>query len=110
MGDKRQISRSTLADANEVRDWCIYAEVALSIIGIARCLYAGEPFGLLSRGRTHPPQGCRGSGEKGAGELPDASPHVTLPFPAERKALDSCLGRHFDDAGKRHDDTLQVRG
>lgn len=48
--DSSQVSRSTLTDANEVRDWCIYAGFALSIIGIARCLYAGEPFGLLSRG------------------------------------------------------------
>src|SRR6266849_1680564 len=46
MGIKSRVSRSTLADANEVRDWRIYAEFAQSFIGIARRLYAGEPFGV----------------------------------------------------------------
>jgi hypothetical protein len=46
MGIKSRISRSTLADANEVRDWRIYAEFAQSLIGIARRLYAEEPFGV----------------------------------------------------------------
>lgn len=45
MGIKSRVSRSTLADANEVRDWRIYADFAQSLIGIARRLYAGEPFG-----------------------------------------------------------------
>jgi hypothetical protein len=36
MGIKSRVSRSTLADANEVRDWRIYAEFAQSLIGIAR--------------------------------------------------------------------------
>jgi hypothetical protein len=46
MGIKSRVSRSTLADANEVRDWRIYAEFAQALIGIARRLYAGEPFGV----------------------------------------------------------------
>jgi hypothetical protein len=46
MGIKSRVSRSTLADANEVRDWRIYAEFSQSLIGIARRLYAGEPFGV----------------------------------------------------------------
>ena len=46
MGIKSRVSRSTLSDANEVRDWRIHAEFAQSLIGIARCLYAGEPFGV----------------------------------------------------------------
>ena len=46
MGIKTRVSRSTLADANEVRDWRIYAEFAQSLIGIARPLYAAEPFGV----------------------------------------------------------------
>ena len=46
MGIKSRVSRSTLADANEVRDWRIYADYAQSLIGIARRLYAGEPFGV----------------------------------------------------------------
>ena len=46
MGITSRVSRSTLADANEMRDWRIHAEVAQSLIGLARRLYAGEPFGL----------------------------------------------------------------
>jgi hypothetical protein len=46
MGIRSRVSRSTLADANEVRDWRIYAEYAQSLIGIARRLYVGEPFGV----------------------------------------------------------------
>jgi hypothetical protein len=46
MGIKSRVSRSTLADANEARDWRIYADFAQSLIGIARRLYAEEPFGV----------------------------------------------------------------
>ncbi len=46
MGIKSRVSRSTLADANEVRDWRIYADYAQSLIGIARRLYAGDAFGV----------------------------------------------------------------
>jgi len=46
MGIRSRVSRSTLADANEVRDWRIYAEFAHSLIGIARRLYAQESFGV----------------------------------------------------------------
>ena len=46
MGIRGRISRSTLADANEVRDWRIYAEFAQRLIGIARGLYIDEPFGV----------------------------------------------------------------
>src|SRR5216683_4928586 len=46
MGIKGRVSRSTLADANEVRDWRIYADFAQSLIAIARRLYAAEPFGV----------------------------------------------------------------
>ncbi len=46
MGFRGRVSRSTLADANETRDWRIYAEFAQALIGIARPLYAEEePFG-----------------------------------------------------------------
>ena len=38
----RSISRSTLADANETRDWRIYADFAQVLIQEARRLYAGE--------------------------------------------------------------------
>src|SRR5438128_3898359 len=40
------IRRSTLADANETRDWRIYADFAQSLIQIARPLYVGTDLGL----------------------------------------------------------------
>ena len=46
MGIHGRVSRSTLADANESRDWRIYADLAQSLIRIARGLYADEPFGV----------------------------------------------------------------
>lgn len=44
MGFRGRISRSTLADANEKRDWRIYAEFAQILIGIARDLYRHDQF------------------------------------------------------------------
>ena len=46
MGIRGKVSRSTLADANEKRDWRIYADFALKLIDIARQLYANEDFGM----------------------------------------------------------------
>jgi len=46
MGIRSRVSRSTLADANEVRDWRIYADFAQRLIGLARKLYLDEPFGV----------------------------------------------------------------
>lgn len=46
MGLRTAISRSTLADANESRDWRIYAEFAQALIQAARPLYAREDLGL----------------------------------------------------------------
>jgi len=46
MGIRSQVSRPTLARANKNRDWRIYADFAQILIGIARKLYASEPFGL----------------------------------------------------------------
>jgi hypothetical protein len=40
------IARSTLADANEKRDWRIYQDFALSLIEVARKLYARDSFGV----------------------------------------------------------------
>jgi len=45
-GFRGRISRSTLADANEKRDWRIYAGFAQALIQIARPLYADEDLGL----------------------------------------------------------------
>ena len=46
MGIKSAVSRSTLADANEGRDWRIYAEFGQRLIVQARTLYASEDLGL----------------------------------------------------------------
>lgn len=46
MGIRTKVSRSTLADANEQRDWRIYADFAQALIKIARPLYAKEELGL----------------------------------------------------------------
>lgn len=46
MGIRSPVKRSTLADANERRDWRIYAEFAQRLIAQARKLYATEDLGL----------------------------------------------------------------
>ena len=46
MGIRGKVSRSTLAKANERRDWRIYADFAQELIHIARRLYSDEDFGL----------------------------------------------------------------
>jgi len=46
MGFRQPVSRSTLADANETRDWRIYAEIAHRLIAQAKKLYAGDSFGV----------------------------------------------------------------
>ena len=46
MGFRHEIKRSTLADANETRDWRIHAEFAGHLIAQARKLYLGDSFGV----------------------------------------------------------------
>jgi hypothetical protein len=46
MGFREPVRRSTLADANETRNWRIYAELAHRLIAQARKLYASEDLGL----------------------------------------------------------------
>jgi hypothetical protein len=46
LGIRSVVARNTLANANAVRDWRIYADFAQSLIGIARRLYVQEPFGV----------------------------------------------------------------
>ncbi len=43
LGFRGKIARSTLADANEVRDWRIYADFAQGLIAEARRLYVNDP-------------------------------------------------------------------
>ena len=44
MGVRGPVSRNTLANANKVRDWRIYADLAHSLIATARMLYGKEAF------------------------------------------------------------------
>jgi hypothetical protein len=46
MGIGAAVARSTLADANESRDWRIYFELAQRLIIKARALYVDEDFGV----------------------------------------------------------------
>jgi len=46
MGIRASVKRSTLADANERRDWRIYADFAQRLIAQARELYAEDDFGV----------------------------------------------------------------
>lgn len=46
LGIRGGIARSTLADANEKRDWRIYRDFALALIRTARRLYAEDSFGV----------------------------------------------------------------
>ena len=46
MGFRGPVARTTLADANEQRDWRIYAEFAQGLIAEARRLYVDEPLGI----------------------------------------------------------------
>ncbi len=46
MGFRGKVSRNTLAHANQVRDWRIYADFAHVLIKRARSLYIDDPFGV----------------------------------------------------------------
>ena len=46
MGIRGTVSRNTLANANEKRDWRIHADFAQALIAIAKPLYADDSFGV----------------------------------------------------------------
>jgi len=46
MGIRSQVSRNTLSNANNTRDWRIYADFAQVLIHSARDLYSNDDFGL----------------------------------------------------------------
>jgi len=46
MGIRSKVSRNTLAHANQIRDWRIYADFAQVLICEARKLYANDDFGV----------------------------------------------------------------
>ena len=61
-GIRSSVARNALANAYAMRDWRVYADLAQSLIGIARRLYAGEPlwcrserYGLRARCQHHRP-------------------------------------------------------
>ena len=49
LGIRSTVSRNTLANANQVREWRIYADFAQVLIAAARRLYANEDFGVELR-------------------------------------------------------------
>jgi len=53
MGIRGAVRRSTLADANERRDWRLYAAFAQALIATARRLYAGDRFGAALDGTAY---------------------------------------------------------
>src|SRR3989338_3277660 len=53
MGFRHEIKRSTLADANEAGDWCLYSEFAQCLIVQARKLYIGDSFGIELENTTY---------------------------------------------------------
>jgi hypothetical protein len=46
LGIRSKVARTTLADANESRDWRIFADFAQVLIRIARPLHAADPIGV----------------------------------------------------------------
>jgi len=52
-GFRSLVRKSTLADANELRDWRIYADFAQTLIQIARPLYADSDLGLDLQGTLY---------------------------------------------------------
>ena len=46
MGIKAPVSRNTMANANKVRDWRIYADFANALIHIARPIHCKDDFGV----------------------------------------------------------------
>ena len=52
-GLRGPVPRSTLADANEKRDWRIFADFAQVLIAQASRLYAGEPMGVELEGAAY---------------------------------------------------------
>jgi hypothetical protein len=52
-GIRHQVPKSTLADANEKRDWRIFSDFAHILIAQATELYSGEPFGADLKGAAY---------------------------------------------------------
>ena len=61
MGFRGKVTRSTLAEANESRDWRIFADFAQALITVARPLYADDPTNLTNSNLTRTPPFCPNS-------------------------------------------------
>jgi hypothetical protein len=48
MGLREAVARSTSADANELRDWRIWADIAAVLVRRARKLYVNDEIGSIS--------------------------------------------------------------
>ena len=78
MSFRQPVRRSTLADANERRDWRIHAALAQRLITQARTLYVDEELGLdLTRSRKLTVARC----STRAGGRPPRPPHTRSPTP-----------------------------
>ena len=77
MGFRQQVRRSTLADANETRDWRIYAEFAQRLIDQARKLYLSAQASKL----YHRPQYRADSPDRSVAQTPsrNIARHRTSP-------------------------------
>jgi Domain of unknown function (DUF4372)/Transposase DDE domain len=53
MGIRGGVARNTLANANQVRDWRIYADFAQTLITTARQLYIADSFGVELQGTAY---------------------------------------------------------
>jgi hypothetical protein len=53
LGIRGKISRSTLADANDKRNWRIYQDFAMILIGEARDLYSNDTFSVRLKRATY---------------------------------------------------------
>ena len=118
MGFRGPVRRSTLSDANEKRDWQIYAEFTKRLIVQARRLYVGEslledldstvyaleldyhrfmfvvvPLGAFPRDES----GCENAHAAGpTGQYPEFHPHIG------RKAARCTRARHVGAGSRRH--------
>ena len=91
MGFRQPVRRSTLADANERRDWRIHAALAQRLITQARTLYVDEELGLCQwRSKKGPPRRCKKGPLGGCGLVPVV--HGRAPR-ATRRALNRLTRR-----------------
>jgi len=75
MGFHGKVARSTLADANESRDWRIFADFAHVLIRIARPLCAAEPHWGGSRSSLYALDSTTAHAARPPRQHPDVHPN-----------------------------------